>query len=42
MKERLTLNRKEQSRLIVLNQVVAKQMSVGQAGIILKTSERQA
>lgn|SRR5659263_371269 len=42
MKERLTLNRKEQIRLIVLNQVVAKQMSVAQAGIILKTSERQA
>jgi len=41
MKELLTLNRKEQNRVIVLNQVVAKQMSATQAGILLKTSERQ-
>jgi len=42
MKERLTLNRKEQNRLIVLNQVEAKQLGMDQAATVLKISERQA
>jgi transposase len=41
MKERLTLNRKEQIRLIVLNQVETKQIGVGQAAMMLNISERQ-
>ena len=41
MKERLTLNRKEQNRVIVLNQVATKQLEVNQAAILLKISERQ-
>jgi transposase len=41
MKEVLTLNRKEQNRLIVLNQVETKHVSISQAAIILKVSERQ-
>lgn len=41
MKERLTLNRKEQNRLIVLNQVGAKQLGVSQAAVVLNLSERQ-
>jgi transposase len=42
MKERLTLNQKEQNRLIVLNQVETKHLAVTQAAILLKVSERQA
>ena len=42
MKERLTLNRKEQNRLIVLNQVETKHLMVAQAAILLQVSERQA
>ena len=41
MKERLTLNKKEQTRLIVLNQVESKQLEVKQAATLLKISERQ-
>jgi hypothetical protein len=42
MKERLTLNRKEQNRLNVLNQVETKQLGMNQAATVLKISERQA
>ena len=42
MKERLTLNRKEQNRLIILNQVESKQLGMSQAAMVLKISERQA
>jgi hypothetical protein len=42
MKEILTLNRKEQTRLVVLNQVESKHLAVGQAAVLLKVSERQA
>jgi transposase len=42
MKELLTLNWKEQNRVIVLNQVESKQLAVSGAAIILKVSERQA
>ncbi len=41
MKEKLTLNRKEQNRLIVLNQLEAKQLGADQAALLLKISERQ-
>ena len=41
MKGKLTLNRKEQNRLIVLNQVETKHTSIAQAAILLKISERQ-
>jgi|GEM_PF-4517425 len=41
MKEKLTLNRKEQNGVIVSNQVEAKQMGVDMAAILLKSSERQ-
>ena len=41
MKEELTLNRKEQNRLIVLNQIGAKQLTVTKAAMLLKISERQ-
>jgi transposase len=41
MKEKLTLNRKEQNRLIVLNQIGAKQLGANQAALLLKISERQ-
>lgn len=42
MKEELTLNRKEQKRLIVLNGVVSKEVGIGQAATVLGVSERQA
>jgi transposase len=42
MKERLTLNRKEQIRVIVLNQVETKQITVVEAASILNVSERQS
>ena len=42
MKEILTLNRKEQNRVIVLNQVETKQLGMSQAAALLKISERQA
>lgn len=42
MKERLTLNRKEQNRVIVLNQVETKQIEVREAAAVLNVSERQA
>ncbi len=42
MKEILTLNRKEQNRLMVLNQVETKRICITQAAILLKVSERQA
>jgi transposase len=38
----LTLNRKEQNRVIVLNQVETKHLAVDQAAILIKVSERQA
>jgi transposase len=41
MKERLTLNRKEQNRVIVLNQVETKQIKVTKAAALLNVSERQ-
>lgn len=42
MKEKLTLNRKEQNRVIVLNQVETKQIEVREAAALLNVSERQA
>jgi transposase len=42
MKEILTLNRKEQNRLVVLNQVETKHIGIAQAAIVLNISERQA
>ena len=42
MKELLTLNRKEQNRVIIMNQVESKQIAIIQAGLLLKVSERQA
>jgi hypothetical protein len=42
MKELLTLNRKEQNRVIVMNQVGTKQLAIIQASMLLKISERQA
>ena len=41
MKEELTLNRKEQNRLIVMNQIGARQLTVSKAAMLLKISERQ-
>ena len=41
MKEKLTLNRKEQNRLIVLNQVETKQLTVTKAAILLQITEHQ-
>lgn len=41
MKERLTLNRKEQNRLIVLNQKEAKHVTQADAALLLGISERQ-
>jgi transposase len=41
MKERLTLNRKEQNRIIVLNQVESRQLDITQAAVLLQISERQ-
>jgi transposase len=41
MKEKLTLNKKEQNRVIVLNQVESKKLSVEKAAILLKISQRQ-
>jgi transposase len=42
MREKLTMNRKEQTRVIVLNQVGTKQIGIEEAAILLKISERQA
>lgn len=42
MKERLTLNRKEQTRLMVLNRIERKEMKAGGAASVLGVSERQA
>ena len=42
MKERLTLNQKEQNRVIVLNQAAIKQIEVREAAGLLNVSERQA
>jgi transposase len=41
MKEILTLNKKEQNRVIVLNQVESKRLSVDKASILLKVTPRQ-
>jgi len=41
MKEKLTLNKKEQNRVIVLNQVESKKLSIERAAILLKISQRQ-
>ena len=41
MKEELTLNRKEQKRLILLNQLERKELGLGKAALILNVSERQ-
>jgi hypothetical protein len=41
MKEILTLNRKEQNRVIALNQVVSKQLTVDKAAILLSVTQRQ-
>lgn len=40
MKERLTLNKKEQTRLIVLSQVESNKLDVRKGGLLLKLSER--
>ena len=42
MKERLTLNRKEQNRLMVLNQLERKEVGPGKAALLMQVSERQA
>lgn len=41
MKEELTLNWKEQKRLIVLNQVETDKLMAGEAAVLLELSERQ-
>jgi transposase len=41
MKERLTLNQKEQNRVILLNKVEMGELKVGKAAAILNLSERQ-
>ncbi len=41
MKEELTLNRKEQNRLVTLNDVERKVVGVGEAALVLGVSERQ-
>ena len=41
MKERLTLNRKEQKRLLVMNEIEKKKMKVREAVEVLGISERQ-
>lgn len=41
MKERLTLNREEQKRLMVLNEIERKELGLGKAAMVLKLSERQ-
>lgn len=41
MKERLTLNRKEQKRLMVLNQLERKELGLGRAALLMQVSERQ-
>ena len=41
MKEELTLNRKEQTRLLVLNEVERKKLKLSEAAYLLKISERQ-
>jgi hypothetical protein len=41
MKERLTLNKKEQTRLIVLNQLERKELNIDKGALLLKLSERQ-
>jgi len=41
MKERLTLNKKEQTRLIVLNQLERREMNIDKGALLLKLSERQ-
>ncbi len=41
MRETVTLNRKEQNRLVVLNQTEARGLSVGKAATLLGLSERQ-
>jgi hypothetical protein len=41
MKERLTLNKKEQTRLIVLNQLERRELNIDKGALLLKLSERQ-
>ena len=41
MKERLTLNRKEQKRLLVMNEVEKERVKVREAAEVLGISERQ-
>jgi hypothetical protein len=41
MKERLTLSKKEQIRLIVLNQMETRKLDIGKAALLLELSERQ-
>jgi transposase len=41
MKEELTLNRKEQKRLIILNQLERRELSPGRVALVLQLSERQ-
>jgi hypothetical protein len=41
MKEILTLNKKEQQRLIVMNQIESKLINAGETAVLLKISERQ-
>jgi len=41
MEERLTLNKKEQTRLMVLNRLERKDMGLGGAAVVLGISERQ-
>jgi transposase len=41
MKEALTLNTQEQKRVMVLNRILAGQVSTAEAGVLLKRSQRQ-
>jgi transposase len=41
MKETLTLNTQEQKRVLVLNRILAGQLSMAEAAVLLKRSHRQ-
>ena len=41
MKEEVTLNRKEQNRVVVLNQIGTKRLTVDQAAVLLEVTPRQ-
>jgi plasmid maintenance system antidote protein VapI len=40
MKEEVTLNRKEQNRVIVLNQIEKRGLTVGKAAVLLEVTPR--